>query len=107
MGPSKNTKVCYVCGRFVKKNFYSSHIKLHSETGIEDACPVCGRTGFKMKSQLNEHVKRVHERQKRHFCDQCTFSSFKSTNLTKHLKNVHQKEQQKCPECGKLVKHMY
>lgn len=102
--------VCTVCGKEMRRDSYKNHVKwVHGKYTIEDSCPYCGKTGFKGKFEAEMHIKRVHEKERRYFCDQagCQFSCYNEWIYQKHLKNVHLNVHQTCPQCGKPVKHIY
>ncbi len=48
-------------------------------------CPLCEKQ-FKMKKNVNLHIREVHVQEKNHFCPICNKGFFKNTYLQKHLK---------------------
>jgi KRAB domain-containing zinc finger protein len=98
-------EVCNICGKLVAAMNHSTHLAQHR--GIDERCPYCGRAGFSLKTHLRAHIRRVHEKQKNYFCDQCEYAAFKSDKLRAHIKNVHENHHHVCPDCGKQVKHMF
>lgn len=64
------------------------------------ACKLCS-SKFKMRGDLQRHVKIVHERQKLYTCSTCGKSFGHSGHLNRHVNSVHlQRRRFKCPLCG-------
>ena len=53
-------------------------------------CNICHKT-FGMKSDLNRHVKSVHDKIKDFNCDQCDKAFGQNGNLNRHIMIVHSK----------------
>jgi len=128
-GPGTEPEICSICGKAVKD--MKSHMKLnHSNKNQRTiCCQVEGCTGrfrtkqevrnhnnrvhLDLKSQCHiclqwlknvpDHIKQVHEHERKHVCSQCGQSFFKSSDLKVHVERLHQGRRYICPECGKPV----
>ena len=52
------------------------------------------------KLYLNEHKRRVHDKELNHFCDQCDFSTFEAFKLKGHKQSRHGDAIFKCDKCS-------
>jgi uncharacterized Zn-finger protein len=80
---------CSVCERVYQCNFYLvRHLKFHENNLINKKgffqCDVCKKQ-FKRSTNLNQHVKLVHEAVRSFQCKQCEKSFKSKLNLTNHL----------------------
>lgn len=69
------------------------------ETGIKISCPLCPES-FAKKSNLTRHIKSIHERVM-HQCPFCSKSIADKSNLNKHIRNRHGGFMHQCPLCKK------
>jgi zinc finger protein ZIC 1 len=77
---------------FVTKDQLDKHLTTH--TGAKDfVCtwPGCGRS-FAVKHALDGHTNSVHLKAKKHVCPHCSQAFDDSSNLSKHKKQVHNKD---------------
>ena len=51
-------------------------------------CDQCSYEGRDTKT-VNDHIKAVHEKVKRYFCDICEYAAYFKGNLVKHKKSKH------------------
>ena len=51
-------------------------------------CDQCSYEG-RNTGTLNDHIKAVHEKVKRYFCDTCDYAAYFKGNLVKHKKSQH------------------
>lgn len=65
-------------------------------------CPHCN----KMLSNLTEHIKSVHKKEKCYFCSLCTYQTMFKSDLAKHDESVHKKMRKTCTECGKQIANL-
>ena len=51
----------------------------------------CGKCSYEGRDTgtLNDHIKAVHEKVKRYFCDICDYAAYFKGNLVKHKKSKH------------------
>lgn len=91
------------CGFFAtRKDALKSHILTMHQQSREKVCLCieCGKS-FYNKSQLNIHVKAVHEKVKNHLCNLCGKSFFNVKDMEMHVKR-HGIKDQACDICGNL-----
>ena len=77
-----------------------------SESGSEAklaSCPIC----MKLLTNVPEHVKAVHNKEKSYFCNECQYNTMFKGDLIKHEDSVHRKLKKSCPECGKSVANVH
>ena len=75
---------------------------LNSETNQEQVCNLCSFTG-KCPANLQHHVKAVHEKVKRHYCESCDYACYFAHTMRTH-KKIHDKNsigEKKCDICDK------
>jgi len=128
-GPDTGLEVCTVCGKSVKD--MKSHMKVnHSETNqrtmqchvegcksmfrtkqevtnhynrvhldIKAQCSIC----LQWLKNLPEHISQVHNRDRKHVCNECGKQFFKNSDLKLHIERVHTGKRYNCPECGRTV----
>lgn len=85
-----------------RKDALKSHILTMHQTVREKICLCieCGKS-FYNKSQLNIHVKAVHEKVKNHLCNLCGKSFFNIKDMEMHVKR-HGVKDMACEICGNL-----
>lgn len=88
---SKETKICKVCGRTLSGvSNLNRHIKGVHERHRPHACLRCGRC-FSYPSHLFQHQKSVHLKLKPFPCNICTKRFSDKSNLSKHKAHVHKR----------------
>ncbi|XP_015437907.1 PREDICTED: endothelial zinc finger protein induced by tumor necrosis factor alpha [Dufourea novaeangliae] len=103
---------CPDCRRtFLKKDDYSRHLestlhlsKVSKEISIKNIfnCSVCSKKLISQRA-LDQHIRRVHKREKRFTCDMysCTFQCSRKSDLCRH-KQLHIEQRNiVCEQCGK------
>lgn len=85
-----------------RKDALKSHILTMHQSQREKICLCieCGKS-FYNKSQLNIHVKAVHEKVKNHLCNLCGKSFFNIKDMEMHVKR-HGVKDMACEICGNL-----
>lgn len=78
---------CDVCHRWLLKENKVSHMKKHSNLGVN--CPQCGKY---LKSSLTTHIKIAHSENHRFKCEFCEKSYHKKIKLTEHVAARHTRE---------------
>ena len=64
------------------------------------ACPHCA-AAFGKATQLTRHVRTVHEKRKDHVCPQCATAFGTASHLAAHVRTVHEKRKDHvCPHCA-------
>ena len=87
MGPQ-----CSICLRRFSENYaLRQHIdRIHNPNKTNDhECQRCHKK-FGFKSDLNRHVRTVHERERGHDCAECGKSFGEARNRDRHVRSVHQ-----------------
>ena len=81
-------------------SFYR-HMQLHKAGQFLYECHICFKT-FGNKQIRDDHIKCIHERKELLKCDNCTYTTFRRSNLQSHMKS-HQspdlRPRHKCLEC--------
>ncbi|XP_014479689.1 PREDICTED: uncharacterized protein LOC106746987 [Dinoponera quadriceps] len=98
---------CKECGvSFAWKSTLNKHMaSTHSSNWPPKfVCGVCPRA-YSTLSQVNEHVKRDHLKQRNHVCDYCGKSFFKSFDLKTHSRTHTNERPYACRVCGKRFHH--
>jgi len=97
-----NKKLSFHCS-ICKKSFgVKSRLNRHmnSHLGMKNNCPICNK---ELSAQhMSEHMKQVHEKEKRHCCPECGKGFFAKRDVEKHLK-THEGYKSVCNLCGKSV----
>ena len=57
-------------------------------------------TSFNVKSNLNSHIRSVHDEKKPFKCNICDSSFARKDNLKTHIQSVHEKNTFQCNICG-------
>ena len=65
-------------------------------------CPYC----YKCLSNIKEHIKAVHLKEKNYFCQKCEYKTLFKSDLLKHDQLVHRKIKKSCPHCPKAVANL-
>ena len=75
---------CLLCNfNFERLHILKNHLTKHTT----DKKLKCDQCDVKVQKQsMNEHVKRVHEKVKNHFCSDCDQTFFKKHNLDVNIK---------------------
>lgn len=96
---------CNLCERkFHKENTFKVHLEYHA-AGKISACPICGKSEtIFTKRTLSKHA-RDHLRQKSetYQCDKCDLKFRNRVYLVNHYRSVHDRNEQSCYKCGKMV----
>jgi hypothetical protein len=75
---------------------------------LEDVCAISVTMQQPKNSNLEVHIKAVHENIKDHNCTQCYFASFIKSSLILHIKVVHKNNRDhKCHKCDYAASKMY
>ena len=93
------TVECQVCQKsFKSESNFQRHMKTHYGPF---ACTYCDEI-FKVKEELNEHVKELHQ-QRLHTCKVCNAEYFSFGKLMSHMKNMHSEDKQTVKEAIKSI----
>lgn len=77
-----------------------THPSLRSEINESPCCNICGAT-FARKSNLNKHLRSVHEDVRKFPCELCSLKFKRQDHLIKHKRSVHAKLRKfTCDLCG-------
>ena len=76
---------------------------VHAKGNKSSVCPICGKT-YPTRFQVEHHVKRTHQKVKRHKCPHCPMMFWAMQQCKRHVEVVHTKslEERKnimCPQC--------
>lgn len=95
----KSSFHCSICKKsFGVKSRLNRHMNSH--LGMKDKCPICNK---ELSAQhIPEHMKQVHQKEKRHCCPECGKGFFAKRDVEKHLK-THEGYKSVCNLCGKSV----
>lgn len=66
-------------------------------------CKLCGKN-FNNNSNMNRHLKTVHQELKRHECSICGKKFTQAGDVKVHIKQVHETLKHQCKKCNKLFK---
>ena len=98
------TYPCQTCGKvYYLKNHLKQHEKSHETSNF--VCDICGKK-YPLQCSLNQHVRRVHLKEKTHFCTKCAEGFFDNGALNRHIAIVHEDQDMyiTCHVCGKSVR---
>ncbi|XP_066587147.1 zinc finger protein 91-like [Prorops nasuta] len=98
---------CKDCGiSFAWKSTLNKHIaNNHRPDGPQKfVCDICPKV-YTTLSQVNEHVKRDHLKQRNHVCPHCGKSFFKKFDLKTHSRTHTNERPYICRSCGKRFPH--
>lgn len=70
---------------------YREHVEFNSTKVIVFECSQC-KYAVSHNSNLVQHVRTVHNAEKRYKCSQCNYERFNHSRLSNHVKSVHNKE---------------
>ena len=95
---------CDVCGKTVtsRGNLYHHKRRMHNEKQSNNKCNICNKQ-FKIKSDLTGHVKQVHEKGNIQ-CNICNVNFKNKSDLRKHVHSQHKEIGKKCVDCKKLFR---
>lgn len=109
--PSESlTYSCAICGKgFRMASLLKAHMSKHvpnSDRGFN--CPQCGKA-CATQSCLDLHVRTIHTKEMRHFCEMCGKGYCSEAAFRAHLKTHEVKATEACDICGKhffyMLKH--
>ena len=69
-------------------------------------CYICDKTYLNEKN-LQDHVKRLHEKAKSYECGRCKKTFTRMSNLNRHFANIHGKTSFNCDLCGNKFTQKY
>ena len=91
---------CNICeSRFSQKSNLNTHVRSVHEKISSFKCIIC-ETSFTAKASLNSHLRSVHDQQKPFKCNTCDSSFARKDNLKTHIQSVHEKNTIRCNICG-------
>ena len=77
----------------------NKHVRVVHEKRKDHTCPQCD-AAFGEASTLKAHVRAVHEKRRDHACPQCDAAFGRASNLKAHVRAVHEKRRDHtCPQC--------
>ena len=100
--------LCQTCGKlYYHKHLLKNHEKSHKarpKTSVF-VCDFCGKS-FAFQSSLNLHRRRVHTKEKTHFCTECAEGFYCKDELNRHTAILHKRHDfyTTCHVCGKSVR---
>ena len=108
--------ICPTCGKTFKlKQFLKNHLLIHENNGEglsttakkkEYICEKCNKT-FRDKSNLNCHIRGVHEGERNLVCTYCGKAFFQPHDLKRHVEMKHERpnlREYNCDICDKSYK---
>lgn len=103
----------FACDKCPKTFLKSHQLKLHEIKHSSEksfSCPQCDRK-FLHKSNVQTHIRTVHEQAYKHVCDICAKEFRNKASYDSHYKLVHCNEDSshniQCKICGSWLKHEY
>lgn len=103
-GKYRKGLACHLCERtFKSEHAFKAHLGYHADGKIS-ACPVCGKSitiyDRTVSSHALSHLKKKPKTLKCNICD----SEFRDRNsLAHHFRSVHERKEQSCYKCGKMI----
>lgn len=96
---------CKLCSsKFKMRGDLQRHVKIVHERQKLYSCSTCGKS-FGHSGHLNRHVNSVHLQRRRFKCPLCGFQFFQASHLQSHMNHVHgEKKSIECEHCGVRVK---
>lgn len=101
-------EACHVCGKSIKKTFYTKHLRIHGER-VKFSCEICSKEFFK-KWDLEAHVKHVHEniaQERNHLCNICGMGFQRMSHLRNHFLGHTKEKPYACDKCDKKFGRKY
>ncbi|MCL4115317.1 UNVERIFIED_CONTAM: hypothetical protein GTU68_018351 [Idotea baltica] len=99
--------ICDECGKsFSYRSTYTTHLKVHSKGTLEKfCCSLCTKI-YNSKNVLDQHIKRVHNKQCNYLCTVCSKGFYNKSDYSYHMR-IHRKELPfVCFACGKGFAHL-
>mmetsp|Transcript_5661 Transcript_5661/g.15131 ORF Transcript_5661/g.15131 Transcript_5661/m.15131 type:complete len:256 (+) Transcript_5661:63-830(+) len=92
---------CHMCRHvFARRSNLNKHLKQVHEGVRPHGCEQCGLR-FGQKASLSKHISVVHDKIKGYHCTQCNASFGQSGDLNVHVRTVHEKQRpHSCEQCG-------
>ena len=93
-GPDAKLFKCNHCEKtFLQKvGMFNHMLNAHGDTSVpHNNCGYCDYKCWGI-TQLNAHINSVHTKEKVYSCKICNYTSFKSHNISKHMKKVHERK---------------
>ena len=91
--------VCPDCGKdFAQQSNLNKHIKTVHQNKQDFKCVTCGK-GFGKKDHLTRHIKCVHNLEKRYLCTQCEKRFGQACDLARHVESIHEGIVYPCNKC--------
>ena len=93
---------CNQCGKgFHSKTVWNDHCRVHR--GIKYECNQCDQT-FGIKSNLKNHIRSVHNNEKRYLCDFCNKGFYNKKDWRCHYRTHTGEKPFQCQTCDKTFK---
>merc|ERR1712227_978397 len=95
---------CHTCNKeFLTQRQFDDHMRLHS--GEKPfICDVCG-SSFRIVSQLQTHITKIHAKIKNHRCLVCEKTFFTKRELVEHTRTHTGEKPYQCQVCDKRFAH--
>nr|CAD7447378.1 unnamed protein product [Timema bartmani] len=100
--------ICSVCGlSFAWKSTMNKHMTtIHSDYPIPKlSCETCGKQ-YSTATQVQDHVRRDHNKERPHMCKTCNKTFYKKCDLKIHERTHTQERPYICETCGKRFYHV-
>ena len=92
---------CEICNKLIEKSNMKDHIRFVHEKQRNKICPHCEKT-FPSSVPLKDHIRIVHDGI-RLKCQYCVKCFTTPAALKSHVKNIHEGIRWQCQHCGKLL----
>ncbi|XP_071452318.1 zinc finger protein 420-like isoform X2 [Hetaerina americana] len=99
---------CKICGQsFAWKSTLNKHMSNAHQTGPAPKfnCGFCSKE-YTTSSQVQEHIKRDHFKERPHTCTECHKNFYKKYDLKVHLRTHTKEKPYICGACGKAFYHL-